>query len=343
MTGFAAFTSLLPLMQREWSLSNSEAGLIGGVFYAGYMAAVPVLTSLTDRIDSRRIYAWACVLSLVGAAGFALFAQGLWTALLFQFLIGAGLAGTYMPGSRRSRISSKAACSRAARRSTPRALASAPRSRSSCAARSARNSAGRWAFVYGALGPFFAAATGQARDAPRPHSSSARAGAAAPRFPAGVQAALHRRVYRRLLRSQLRALRSALVDGRVPRVLRIASACGCADADRGCHARGMHQHARPRDERRRQRTRTALRTRARDLHVHDRLGARRLRARLYGRPPWWIVVVLMAFHYGLMLGDSAALTAGAIASAPPDQRGSRWRCIRSSGSPRRFSRRSSSA
>ena len=29
----------------------------------------------------------------------------------------------------------------------------------------------------------------------------------------------------------------------------------------------------------------------------------------------------MCVHYGLMLGDSAALTAGAIGSAPPDQRG----------------------
>jgi MFS family permease len=38
--------------------------------------------------------------------------------------------------------------------------------------------------------------------------------------------------------------------------------------------------------------------------------------------PWWFVAVLMAFHYGLMLGDSAALTSGAIASTPPDQRGS---------------------
>jgi MFS family permease len=38
--------------------------------------------------------------------------------------------------------------------------------------------------------------------------------------------------------------------------------------------------------------------------------------------PWWIVFVLMAVHYGLMLGDSAALTAGAIASAPAEQRGS---------------------
>jgi MFS family permease len=37
--------------------------------------------------------------------------------------------------------------------------------------------------------------------------------------------------------------------------------------------------------------------------------------------PWIAVFVLMCVHYGLMLGDSAALTAGAVASAPPGQRG----------------------
>ncbi|MEK6592489.1 MAG: MFS transporter, partial [Pseudomonadota bacterium] len=88
MTGFAAFTTLLPQLQREWSLSNSEAGAVGGIFYAGYMLAVPVLTSLTDRMDSRRVYLVACLLSTAGAAGFALFAQGFWSALVFQFLIG---------------------------------------------------------------------------------------------------------------------------------------------------------------------------------------------------------------------------------------------------------------
>ena len=57
------------------------------------MTAVPVLSALTDRIDSRRIYLGACCLSALGAAGFALYAQGLWTALAFQFVIGAGLGG----------------------------------------------------------------------------------------------------------------------------------------------------------------------------------------------------------------------------------------------------------
>ena len=35
----------------EWNLSYSEAGLMAASYAAGYMLAVPVLTTLTDRID----------------------------------------------------------------------------------------------------------------------------------------------------------------------------------------------------------------------------------------------------------------------------------------------------
>jgi len=37
--------------------------------------------------------------------------------------------------------------------------------------------------------------------------------------------------------------------------------------------------------------------------------------------PWMLVFLIMCVHYGLMLGDSAALTSGAVASAHPDERG----------------------
>jgi MFS family permease len=37
--------------------------------------------------------------------------------------------------------------------------------------------------------------------------------------------------------------------------------------------------------------------------------------------PWLVVFFLMCLHYGSMLGDSAALTAGVVAAAPPAQRG----------------------
>lgn len=37
--------------------------------------------------------------------------------------------------------------------------------------------------------------------------------------------------------------------------------------------------------------------------------------------PWYVVVLLLMVHYSAMLGDSAALTSGAVASTPPEMRG----------------------
>ena len=39
-------------------------------------------------------------MTAAGAIGFALWANGVWSAAMFQMVAGAGLAGTYMPGSR---------------------------------------------------------------------------------------------------------------------------------------------------------------------------------------------------------------------------------------------------
>jgi MFS family permease len=98
MTANATFSALLPLLIAAWHISNSQAGTISGIYYAGYMVAVPLLTGMTDRIDARRIYLLACTLSSLAAFGFALLADDFWSALVLQGLAGAGLAGTYMPG-----------------------------------------------------------------------------------------------------------------------------------------------------------------------------------------------------------------------------------------------------
>ncbi len=100
MAGFSAYATLLPRLQAEWALNNSQAGFVSGAFFAGYMAAVPLLTSLTDRIDARRIYLASCLVAALALAGMAGFAQGLVSASLLQLLAGAGIAGTYMPGLR---------------------------------------------------------------------------------------------------------------------------------------------------------------------------------------------------------------------------------------------------
>jgi MFS family permease len=98
MMGFACFAAVLPTLAAEWRLSALAAGWIGGVYFAGYTVAVPVLVSLTDRIDPRRVYLASTVLAGAASLLFGLLAHGFWTALLAQALAGMGLAGTYMPG-----------------------------------------------------------------------------------------------------------------------------------------------------------------------------------------------------------------------------------------------------
>ncbi len=98
MTAFSGFAALLPVLAPEFGLNNSQAGLISGTVLGGYMAGVPFLGSMTDRVDARRVYAVAAIIAASGALGFSLFASGFWSALLCQALIGVGLAGTYIPG-----------------------------------------------------------------------------------------------------------------------------------------------------------------------------------------------------------------------------------------------------
>jgi len=98
MTGFAAYPAILPSLCREWGMNGSEAGLVSGAFFFGYMLSVPMLSGITDRIDARTVFAGSCCLASAGTAGFALIADGVISGALFQALAGAGLAGTYMPG-----------------------------------------------------------------------------------------------------------------------------------------------------------------------------------------------------------------------------------------------------
>ena len=51
--GAFSVAALLPVLIPAWSLSNTEAGWLGGVYYAAYTLAVPFLSSLTDRVDPR--------------------------------------------------------------------------------------------------------------------------------------------------------------------------------------------------------------------------------------------------------------------------------------------------
>jgi len=76
MLGFATYAALLPGRRVEWALSNVQAGVVGGMFFAGYVATVSYWTALTDRHDGRKVYLAGSLLAAAGSAGFGWLAEG---------------------------------------------------------------------------------------------------------------------------------------------------------------------------------------------------------------------------------------------------------------------------
>jgi MFS family permease len=96
--GSFTLPALLPDYIAKWGLSKIDAGWLVGIFFAAYVAAVPVLVSLTDRISVRRVYLAGAGLTALSHLGFALFADGFWSGLILRAIAGVGWAGAYMPG-----------------------------------------------------------------------------------------------------------------------------------------------------------------------------------------------------------------------------------------------------
>jgi predicted MFS family arabinose efflux permease len=90
--------ALLPGLIEPWGLTYTQTGWITAIFYGAYMLSVPVLVTLTDRVDPRRIYLLGVGLTIAGHLYFGLAADGFWSALAGRALAGVGWAGTYMTG-----------------------------------------------------------------------------------------------------------------------------------------------------------------------------------------------------------------------------------------------------
>ena len=98
LTTQMTFAATLPEIAADWALDASQSGWVGGIFFAGYAAAVPFLASATDRIDGRWVYIGSALLGAAASFAFAAFAHGFVVALVLRFLGGFGVAGVHMPG-----------------------------------------------------------------------------------------------------------------------------------------------------------------------------------------------------------------------------------------------------
>lgn len=96
--GAFSLPALLPTYISAWNLTKTEAGWLVGAFFGAYVAAVPILVALTDRVPARSVYAAGALLTVLSHLGFALVADGFWWALFLRVMAGIGWAGAYMPG-----------------------------------------------------------------------------------------------------------------------------------------------------------------------------------------------------------------------------------------------------
>jgi MFS family permease len=100
LLGSAAYSSTLPRLAEAWHLDATRAGWIGSAYFAGYAIACAALIRLSAVMRTRHLYLAGSALCVAGGSGFALFARGPSSGILFQAITGAGLAGVYMPGLR---------------------------------------------------------------------------------------------------------------------------------------------------------------------------------------------------------------------------------------------------
>ena len=98
MLVFINYSAVLPLLKQEWGMSNAMAGSVFSVYQFGYIASGVLLSSLTDRLNTRNIFLVSIIWSGTANLFFALFAHDYATAMLYRALTGVGMGGTYMPG-----------------------------------------------------------------------------------------------------------------------------------------------------------------------------------------------------------------------------------------------------
>jgi len=96
---FSANAAAEPL-RADWGLTLADIGALTNAVQLGFVAGTLLfaLTGLADRHAASRLFAVCALVGAAANAGFALFAQGMATALPLRFAVGVALAGVYPVG-----------------------------------------------------------------------------------------------------------------------------------------------------------------------------------------------------------------------------------------------------
>ena len=97
---FSSYVAALPIIQSEWGIGNTTAGVIFSAYLAGYALSALLVLPLTDRLPTRRVFIVSALVTVVGNVLFPVAAFNPIVASALRFVAGIGLVGIYMPGLR---------------------------------------------------------------------------------------------------------------------------------------------------------------------------------------------------------------------------------------------------
>jgi MFS family permease len=95
---FMTYAVALPVLQKEWAMSATQAGSIASGFQLGYAVSLVVFSGLADRISARKVYLASLFASGVCSMAFAFLARDFLSGLILHTLLGLALGGTYTTG-----------------------------------------------------------------------------------------------------------------------------------------------------------------------------------------------------------------------------------------------------
>ncbi|MCZ6730614.1 MAG: MFS transporter [SAR324 cluster bacterium] len=91
------YAATLPLLQLDWAMSASQAGLIHSAFHIGYLSSLFGVGFLADRFGAKRVFLLSSIAGAVGAFSFAVFAQDFLSGFFLYGTVALFAGGSYTP------------------------------------------------------------------------------------------------------------------------------------------------------------------------------------------------------------------------------------------------------
>jgi MFS family permease len=92
------YAAALPVLQKEWNMSASQAGAISSGFQMGYGVSLLFVSVLADRFGAKRLYLGSMLTGSLFTAAFALAARSYISALFLYTMVALFVGGSYTTG-----------------------------------------------------------------------------------------------------------------------------------------------------------------------------------------------------------------------------------------------------